>query len=446
MTRSALDMLADLAGARGARANVARTLAATERWPAAELEKQQLLKLSSLLDHARRTVPYYAAFPPLPSRPLTLDDVAQLPILERPVVRDRLPDLLSTDPPPGHHVVHEANSSGSTGRHVTVRIDRASRDVGGALAMRAHGWHGRDTSLKAAALRAVGREDDVLYGTDLTWSPEGGQLVVKDVHTPVREQLAWLVREAPVYLATYPTLLEALLRRAETEGVTLPSLREVGTFGEVVPPGLREALRRVWNVPMVDAYSAIEAGFIAIQCPAGVHYHVQSENVLVEVLRNDGSRAKAGESGRVVLTPLHNYAMPLLRYSIGDFAVVGEPCACGLGLPVLERILGRSHNMMRLPSGDMTFPRYGSIVLGKLFPLRQFRLVQTSVEKLVLQVVPERPLTRDEEQRLCAMILDVIGYPFELTLSYVEAIARSPGGKFEDFVCEVQPIQNSQCR
>jgi phenylacetate-CoA ligase len=87
-------------------------------------------------------------------------------------------------------------------------------------------------------------------------------------------------------------------------------------------------------------YSANETGYLALQCPLSGHYHVQSETVLVEVLDEVGRACRPGETGAVVVTPLQNFAMPLLRYSLGDFAEVGSPCACGRHLPVLKEILG----------------------------------------------------------------------------------------------------------
>ena len=127
----------------------------------------------------------------------------------------------------------------------------------------------------------------------------------------------------------------------------LPGLREVRTLGEASTPDLRALCREAWGVPLVDVYSAEEVGYIALQCPEHEHYHVQAESVLVEILDERGAPAPPGETGRVVVTDLHNFAMPLVRYEIGDYAEVGEPCACGRGLPVLRRIVGRVRNMLR---------------------------------------------------------------------------------------------------
>jgi phenylacetate-coenzyme A ligase PaaK-like adenylate-forming protein len=98
---------------------------------------------------------------------------------------------------------------------------------------------------------------------------------------------------------------------------------------------------RDWDVPLTDLYAADEAGCIALQCPDHEHYHVQSESVLVEVLDVEGRACAPGAVGRVVVTTLQNFAMPLVRYDIGDVAEAGDPCPCGRGLPVLRRIARR---------------------------------------------------------------------------------------------------------
>src|SRR3546814_13116510 len=84
--------------------------------------------------------------------------------------------------------------------------------------------------------------------------------------------------------------------------------------------------------------------YLALQCPEHEHYHVQSEAVLLEVLDEEDRPCRPGEVGRVVVTPLTNFAMPMIRYAVGGLAAVGAPCPCGRGLPVLTRILGRARD------------------------------------------------------------------------------------------------------
>ncbi len=144
---------------------------------------------------------------------------------------------------------------------------------------------------------------------------------------------------------------------------------------------------------MINAYSAKEVCTIALQCPEHGNLHVQSESLLVEILDEDGAACGPAEVGRVVVSDLHNFAMPLIFYEIGDYAEPGEPCACGRGLSVLRRVLGRSRNRVRLPSGEFMWPRFGANRVSRIAPVLQSQLVQVSVSKNHVNLVVERSLT-----------------------------------------------------
>jgi phenylacetate-coenzyme A ligase PaaK-like adenylate-forming protein len=130
--------------------------------------------------------------------------------------------------------------------------------------------------------------------------------------------------------------------------------------------------------------------------------------------------------------------MPLIRYAIGDYAEVGPPCACGRGLPVLARILGRVRNLLTLPTGE----RVGVAYLHDIFkdaPVAQFQIVQRSREHLEMRIVPTRELTPDDERRISAAAVDRFGHPFRVTFEYLAELPYGPGGKFEDFRSEIAP-------
>src|SRR5215510_10900500 len=99
---------------------------------------------------------------------------------------------------------------------------------------------------------------------------------------------------------------------------------------------------------------------MALQCPDHEHYHVQTECILLEVLDTHGGPCAPGRAGLVVATPRHAFAMPLVRYVVGDYAEVGPPCPCGRGLPVLARIMGRTRNRLVLETGESYWPSFGT--------------------------------------------------------------------------------------
>jgi phenylacetate-CoA ligase len=132
------------------------------------------------------------------------------------------------------------------------------------------------------------------------------------------------------------------------------------------------------------------------------------------------------------LTPLHNFAMPLIRYELGDYAQVGDPCPTGRGLPTLARIAGRVRNMLRDPNGRRLFASIPAGLWLEVDPIRQARLVQRTLSQIEVQLVMGRDLTASEAERLTAALREHLGYPFEIILNRVNEIERQPGGKFED--------------
>ena len=164
---------------------------------------------------------------------------------------------------------------------------------------------------------------------------------------------------------------------------------------------------------------------------------MQSESVLVEVLDADGMPCQPGATGRLVITALHNYAMPLIRYEIRDLAEVGGQCPCGRGLPVINRILGRTRNLVTLPNGQRHWPLVGFSRFRDVAPVKQFQFVQTSLQEILARLVVERPLTGGEEDALRKIMQDRLGFPFDIRFEYLDCIPRTAGGKYEEFISEI---------
>ena len=310
-----------------------------------------------------------------------------------------------------------------------------------ALTLRDHRWHRRDLARKLAVIRQGARA-----GEAASWGPatEGmvatGPSVMLTPASSIDEQLRWLARQRPAYLLTYPSLVAELARASLARGIQLPGLLEVRTLGEQLDPEARALCRDAWGVPLTDMYSAQEVGYIALQCPEHEHYHVQSENVLLEVLDDDGAPVQPGQIGRVVVTDLHNFAMPLLRYEIGDYAEVGEPCPCGRGLPVLRRIVGRTRNMLVTADGGRFWPMFGMRIATDFAPVIQHQFVQKTYDLIEARLVTAIPLTSAQEERLRALILSRLPRGFRVRFAYRDSIPRSAGGKFEDFFSEVSDV------
>ncbi len=403
-----------------------------------------------LYQHALAHVPFYrqryAAAGFTPESLNSPDDWRRLPLLRRLDLQDQFTELQCR--PREHGELSTSATTGSSGAPVVVVGTAVTRILWHAITLRQHLWYQRDFSGKLAVIRALRGDGDKTEERQDNWGGatvdliKTGPLVALDSRTGIDEQARWLVREDPDYLLTYPSLALALLDELQREGLRLPRLRELRTFGELLEPRLRSRCQEVWGVPVVDGYSSQEVGYIALQCPQCEAYHVQAESVLVEVLDDNDRPCEPGEIGRVVVTALHNFAMPLLRYDIGDYAEVGGPCLCGRGLPVLRRIVGRQRNMAVLPDGRTIWPYLSDKLLttgrtNSLPPIRQFQIVQTEPDAVTIRLVAGRPLRTEEEALVRGLICDALDWPMRVQLTHVEAIERGPGGKFEDYRCTI---------
>lgn len=414
-------------------------------WPPETLAAHQLRQAERLIAHAAKTVPFYrgrlAGLAALPPGALTFDAWRALPVLERRDIQDHGPELVARSLPPGHGRRVQYTTSGSMGRPIRVQGSAVSHAFRRALKLRGNFWHRRDFAGTLAAIQRLTPAIRRLMAAPgpVSWAAgyPTGPMLHRDIAGSLDDHLDWLAECDPDYLLTYPTFACELARRALERGLRLPRLREVDAMGEALGAGVREAVARAWNVPVIDIYVAQEVGPIALQCPAGEHYHVQAESLLVEVVDDDGRPVEEGGEGRVVVTTLHNFAMPLIRYELGDRAVLGGPCACGRGLPVLERILGRARNMVTLPSGEKTWARISGAALLEIAPLRQIQMVQRSREAIEVYLAATRPLDAAEEAALRKALTEALNHPFAFRLHYVDEIPRSPGGKFEDFRSEL---------
>ncbi|NQV80044.1 MAG: phenylacetate--CoA ligase family protein [Alphaproteobacteria bacterium] len=421
-------------------------MARSQWWSAEKILAHQLDQLHELVIHAHATVPFYrdrlAPLIALGRDGLTLERWRRLPLLTKRDLQDFFDALVGRALPAGHGPTVELRTSGSTGTPLKVIGSQATQAFHAAAHLRRLSWLGRDLAATAADIHPSdpGVADPPDGDIESSWATiyPTGPLVVLSVRSSAEEQVAWLKRNQPRYLISLPTVLGELAEYCERRGEQLDFLEGLGSVTEMIKPEVREICRRVFGLPVADAYSANEVGTIALQCPAHEHYHVMAEDLLVEVLDDAGAPCAPGETGRVVVTDLHNFAMPIIRYDIGDFAEAGASCPCGRGLPVINRIVGRSRNMMTLPDGRRIWPLVGMAMRLDL-PARHVQIVQRDVNTLEVKIVADRTLTATDEDRFRQSITDWVGVAFDIQFAYVDSIPRGAGGKYEDFVSLVPP-------
>ena len=332
-------------------------LGESQWWPAERLTAWQRSGLSSLLNHARSTVPFYRfrldkAF--RASGAIDWDRWHEIPILTRAELSRQFQSLLSRAPIPQHGPFGDVGSSGSTGHPVTVRTTRWLNDMTVACNWRAQHWAGLDWSQKLLA-RGNTLDGKTVGDPCGPWGPPwlpaaaSGQQLYSNYSNAYASDLE-IIQQQDVYAyAATSNQLEIFFDNPELPA--LPSLKAVLARGGAVSDYLRSLIRRVSDAQVIEVYSSKEGGALAHPCPHGDGFHAAAEAVLVEIVDVHGRPVAPGRQGRVVITPFGSTAMPLIRYDQGDEAVAGEPCACGRTLPHIRRIEGRTNAVFAHPDG-----------------------------------------------------------------------------------------------
>ncbi|MGH7023875.1 MAG: phenylacetate--CoA ligase family protein, partial [Caulobacteraceae bacterium] len=432
-----------LGGEAATVAALLRQLGDTEWMAPADIEAMQHRQLVNLATHCAKYSPHFQRR--LKQAGLKPRDLAspsgfrRLPVMNRRQLQTAT-DLYCQMAPNSHMPLGELRSTGSTGEPVVVRRTTINRLMHHGFMLRQYLWHERDFTESACGLRAsfsaVTRLDN--WGPPASLLFDTGPYLGVPITFSLESQLELIAEFAPAVLSIHPNNLEGLARLCIARGVALPSVRHAYTLAETVKPELRAEVAEVFGADIIDCYSSQEGGCIALQCPQSGLYHVMAEGLIVEILDDLGKACAPGEIGGVTLTDLHNFAMPIVRYQLGDYAEASEPCPCGRGLPTLARIHGRDRNLILMPDGTRHWMSMGPERFRELAPILQFQFIQDGRESMEMRLLATRPLTAGEMSDLEANVQETLGYPFAVRFTVFEdEIPKGPSGKFEMFMCMV---------
>jgi phenylacetate-CoA ligase len=397
----------------------------SQYWPQERLASYREQHLKQTLAAARR-IPFYAERLDGNAAPV---DLARIPILRRSDVEELNQSVRSLYPA-GTRFVH-SRSSATSGSAVNFIFDRShqnGRHAARARFLRAHRWNPFErTAWLAGQVLLESPYDRFDHDLGFISRVFAGVRFLPN-WLDFREQVARLAEMRPRYLYLYPSILDGIVRILEERQQNLPSLRKIFTGAEVLDDSLRERARQLLGVDIADNYGSTEA-FIAWECSGG-SYHLNAEHVVIEIVDEAGREVAAGESGRVLVTTLENYLMPLVRYEIGDYAIATDArCGCGRTLPVFGRVLGRSMNLFRKPDGSYAVSWMMINPLRK-FEMKQFQIVQKLADSFVIRYVADRPLSVDAQSQIQNELSDLMGYRLSIGFERVTQIARTPAGKF----------------
>jgi phenylacetate-CoA ligase len=403
-----------------------RGLAARERYTADELRAYQERRLRALVRWAARRSPFYrrwfadAGVDPASIR--TLEDLERLPVIDRADLATRPDDFLAVP----KRLVWASHSSGTSGTPVTVYRSAGSSIFELACLQRQWGWFGIPHRPRSVELRGstFAGDDPSVVALE---NPGANRLLISSFR--LSEENLPAIREAitafrPQTVEGWPSSLSLLASLLRDAGLRLP-VRGVITSSELMSPAQRQLMGEVYQAPIVDHYGQTERAVMAGGCEHGT-YHVFPDYGILELHPVEG----APDERRVVGTPLHNFAFPLLRYRTDDRVSIpsDEPCPCGRAFPRFGLVNGRTEELVRTSDGR-PLP-LASAIIDDLTGLREVQFVQHRPGVFEIRMVPGDGFDRAAVEALARENLRVMGSPGDtLTFSEWDALPRSASGK-----------------
>lgn len=152
---------------------------------------------------------------------------------------------------------------------------------------------------------------------------------------------------------------------------------------------MRYAIEAVFKGSKVfNRYGSREVSDIAIECEKQNGLHINLFTQYVEILDENDQPVPPGVSGRIVITNLVNYTMPLIRYDIGDIGVLSEEtCPCGRGLPLLKQVKGRTVNQFKLLDGTLIDGEYFTHLFYGISSIEKFQVYQKAYDEVIVYII-----------------------------------------------------------
>lgn len=411
---------------------------------AERIAEVQRSRLAELLRHAWSQVPYYRevleSCGAVRDGRVNLDRFTDIPFLTKDVMRREGNRLLAKTLPPGRKA-HRNASGGSTGEPVQFWQDNGYWDT--TIAVRTYHFSTVGKQLGEREMKIWGNERDLFEGT-LGWKATLQNWVYNRRfeqcwHLPeaqIRKILGDIDQWKPKLLWCYRDGIDAVAKYVLEHGLRPYAPGAIVLGGATVYPWMAEVIERAFRSPAISAYGSREVGAVACQCLERGGHHIATHSNVVETIDGDG-RSMVGQDGELVITPLTNYAMPFLRYRIGDRGkLTTDRCACGRGYPMLESISGRMIEVLVNTRGEQVDPIYFIQLLSVIFNrglVRKFQVVQDEGGALTLNVVLEAHATREAFQPNLLEVLDkirlVMGAGCPIDVRFVDDIPLSASGK-----------------
>lgn len=401
-----------------------------------ELNKICEKYLINLLLHAYHNVPYYSQIFDeiglIRKNKVDLSRFSEIPILTKNTIRKHHSELISKDCNARRWFYN--SSGGSTGEPIRLIQDDIYKKW---ESITQRFYYGNMLGIHRKKVKKI-----ILWGSEKDIFESGGSSLIKFENGQIflnsfvmnQENLSCYVRiinsYKPEFFRGYAGSLYELCKYVKDNKLTLHSPNILISSAEMLREFMRETIEEVFRTKVYDFYGSREVNTIAAECKNG-SIHAFMFNNYTEILDNFNKKVKNGEEGKIVITNLHNYSMPLIRYEIGDTAVLEcEPCDCGSFLPTIKKITGRITEHFIKKDGTIVHGEYFTHLFYLKDWVKAFKVIQEEYENIKILIVLNGFVKEFEKENIENKIRIVMGHGCKIFWEFVDEIPKTPSGKY----------------
>lgn len=410
--------------------------------PYNQLRNIQESKFSNLLLHCKSNVPYYREILKNLHTP-DLQNITSIPVLTKELLKLNYRDLKATNLPQKRF--KKNSTSGSTGVTTKFLSDRKTDVYRHACGHRGNSWSGWQfgepvfiiwgalTDLKRLqSFRSNLVNSKYLFNTKVVSS---GNLSEPDIS----QYLGIITKQKPSLIVGYPSSLEFIANYINNNSLEVHKPKGIITGGETLHEHQRSLIEKAFSAKVLNRYGCREVGHIANECHVRYGLHINIDHLIVEVVNEKGDICHPGELGEIVVTDLDNYAFPLIRYKIGDIGVLSDrECDCGMKLPLLERVEGRTFDIIKGSNGNNVLATQWTLFLKyQVKGIIQFQIIQKKIDLIYLYLVVSNEYNDTMEDKIITLFKEKLGSDTCIEIFLKTRIETTQAGKFRWIISEL---------
>ncbi len=370
----------------------------------------------------------------------SISDMKKLPIITKSQIKENYDSIISN--PYRNTSLLSSKTGGSTGTSLKLKKTENCTELKNACALRSDHWTGWRSGEPIAAVWGNPDYPESIKEKlkNFLFTPYFFLDTMNICDSSVLEFAKNWKRIQPTLLFGHAHSIFVLSQFLEKLKISLIPPKGIITTSMMLLDNERLFIEKIFKSKIFDRYGCEEVSLIASECEKHEGYHLNIEHLIIEFVKKDGTDAKPGESGDIIVTDLLNKVMPMIRYKVED---VGMPslkkCSCGRGLPLMEKITGRVADFIRKEDGGMVA---GISLIERVLTnnkgIQQLQIIQNKMNELTLNIVKEKAeYSVETEQILIQELRSILGPNINCLPVYMERIKQEESGKYRFCISNV---------